>query len=139
MERRDRAIAMLLAAFAAAMLLLGCGLLSTGESPEDAAIRRDAAVVKAVEDYTSGKITADDCILLVLRAYGETMKRPPDDGLDSLMEIIAIAIGTAVPSAGVAVSVLNKRRNASRSAELEARDERLAELEAAIAKVQAKV
>lgn len=121
-------------------LAVSCAALGGGPSAEEE--RRQArteAVVEAVEDYAAGRLSADETMLVILRAYGEELRKPIDDDMDGLWEILGIAIASAVPSAGAAVTVLNRRRNASRQLELAKREERENQLEEAIRRLESRI
>lgn len=128
------------AAFSLAVILFSCSSLGFGPSDAEVAQqRRTETVVDAVEDYAAGRLSADETMLVILRAYGEELRKPIDGGMDGLWEILGIAIASAVPAAGGAVTVLNRRRNATRQIELAKREERENELEEAIRSLEARI
>lgn len=126
-------ILFIVALFAAAFWIAGCQ--SEPHPSRDA--ERSRAIVAEVEKYAAGRESAEDLLIFVLRQYNESLRDRPDPGGD-IWEMVGLAIGAAVPAAAGGVALLNKRRNATRAAELAERDDAMAGLQKAIERLEAK-
>ncbi len=137
--KRDRFVyyGILVGALVAALLLaswlVGCEAQQPNRERE-----RTAELVHQVEEYSAGRLTADELLRYVLNMYNESLRDRPTDGGNGIWELVGVALATAIPATAGGITLLNRRRDVSRQAELADRDAALDNIRGAIAQLQAK-